>query len=327
MTDPEVDVPSPWPERKRRARYVFGIVLALAGLIGGSLYAYQGYVDVAGPTGIVRGYFAAILRNDAAAALGYGTMPTGQHDLLTGNMLREQHHIAPITDVKVGAGITSGGVTTVRVTYSLHFPAGVQHVVSAVPVRRNGESWRLVQSAVPVQLQMNGAQRRATILHTPVPETDTSLFPGALPIRFDSTYLALAKSTDDVHFGPTELTELSVVVTPQARAAVATSVATALDQCVTNGTIDPQCPLPSGSYVPGSFDGKVTGDLATRLHVQLSADPDGAFQITGTVPFVGSYRKLAFDNVASTVHGTLPLTIEAVAYAVDPLVIRFGGST
>ena len=61
----------------RRALYWSAVVLAVAVLAGGAVFAYLGYRSTAGPDGTVRGYFAALARADAPAALGFGRLPAG----------------------------------------------------------------------------------------------------------------------------------------------------------------------------------------------------------------------------------------------------------
>src|ERR1700759_646590 len=118
----------------RRASYWTAVVLALAALFGGSLYAYVAYRETAGPDGTVRGYFAALERGDASSALGFGDVPAGPTDLLTDEGLVQQQAIAPLQDVSIDAVAEHGSRASVQVSYQLRFATGARRYRSVLHV-------------------------------------------------------------------------------------------------------------------------------------------------------------------------------------------------
>src|SRR4051812_31040755 len=103
----------------RRALYWIAVLVALAGLVGGAAYAYVAYRATSGPDGAVKGYFAALARSDAPAALAFGDVPAGPHELLTSAVLAEQQRIAPLHHVQILDVSRSGGAASVRYSYQL----------------------------------------------------------------------------------------------------------------------------------------------------------------------------------------------------------------
>src|SRR5436309_16271 len=69
---------------------------------------------------------------------------------------------------------------------------GDQPPTARVAVVQHGNAWRLLAAAVPVQLYMNNASSRATLAGAAVPDGEVALFPGAVPIRFDTAELQVA---------------------------------------------------------------------------------------------------------------------------------------
>src|SRR5438445_5262352 len=103
--------------RPRRAVFWLAVSLAVAAILTGGTIALANYLDTSGPDGAVRGYFAALQRGDAAAALGFGDLPDASRALLTGKVLREQKRIAPIRDVTITHTDSASNQATVNVHY------------------------------------------------------------------------------------------------------------------------------------------------------------------------------------------------------------------
>lgn len=309
----------------RRSLFVTTLVLAVALVVGGAVVAYVGYERSAGPDGAVRGYFQALQDGDAARALSWGTVPDGSHALLTSTVLKTQQRIAPIVDVRIGSVDRSGDRAVVHVRYGLSFPAGTVAVNAAVDVVERDGDWRLRASAVATQMILASAQNRATVAGGAVPQTDTLLFPGALPITFDSPYLELDPAQDTVGFASEPQIDVAVELSEQGRAAARTAVGTALKACVSENA-DLACPLPDDRYVPGSLRGTVEASATDRLSITLGPGPDGELTIDGTVPFTGTYRELTFANRATSRRGSAELQVHARAYAVAPLRVTWTGS-
>ncbi|MDT4944880.1 MAG: hypothetical protein QOH14_1613, partial [Pseudonocardiales bacterium] len=137
---------------RRRGRYWFAVALSLVAVILGSTYAYVRYQETAGPDGAVKGYFAALARSNAPAALGFGDPPSGSTSLLTSTVLRDQQKIAPIRDFHVVSTDRHGSHATVDVRYRLEFGNGTQLISDQVAVVQRGGSWRLATTAVRTRL-------------------------------------------------------------------------------------------------------------------------------------------------------------------------------
>jgi hypothetical protein len=308
----------------RRVLFWAALAVAVAALVGGAVYAYVGYRAVSGPEGAVRGYFAALARSDAPAALGFGTVPDGPHDLLTSDVLAEQQRIAPLRDVRIADVVHNGSQATVRFSYRLAFVAGTRQVTGSVRVVHGGASWRLAQTAVPTAVRLDQAADRVSFAGSSVPTGPTLLFPGALPIRFDTAYLRLAPDTAAVGFGSAPVIDLRVEPTASARAQLSAALAGMLAGCASGPPPSADCPLPSSRYVPGSLHGRI---LSRQLSFGVSSAAAGTITATGTAFFEGGYQRLAYDNVAEIRRGRLSLPVSASSYAVAPLSPRFTEQT
>jgi hypothetical protein len=307
----------------RRFCYWTAVLVAVAALVGGGLYGYLGYRATSGPDGAVKGYFAALARSDAPAALGFGDRPQGPHNLLTSQVLAEQQQIAPLHGLRIVDVARAGSEATVQFSYQLRFARGNQEVTGSLRVVHRDSGWRLAETAVATTIRLDQATDRLTFAGTSVPEGPTLLFPGALPIRFDTSLLALNPGTADVQFGGGSTIVVSVEPTTGARAQLTTDLTRQLTACASGPPPALDCPLPSARYVPGSLRGRLVGDVASRLAFRVSSDAAGTISTTGSVLFTGRYRQLTYDNVVQVHRGRLRLPITASSYAVTPLSVRF----
>jgi hypothetical protein len=290
-------------------------------MAAGAVVAYLGYAAAPGPGGVVKSYFLALQRGDAAGALAYGDLPAGPRTLLTGAVLREQQRLAPISGVQVtSVQHDSSRTATVSVHYYLGYPDGPAQVLDQVPVYKHGSSWHLTRTAVDTRIDLTHALERATIAGAAVPTGDTLLFPGVVPVSFDTPYLRVSAGT--VTFGTGDDLPVTVEVTPAGRTAVTGALASALKACLASGGRG-YCPLPSDRYVPGSLDGRLLGTVADS--VRLSVDPAsaGVIDIAGSIEFRGRYRMLKFDNSPSTRYGTIRIPLTAKAVAIEPAALQW----
>ena len=302
-----------------RRLYWTAAVLAVAAIVGGGLVAWRGYRSSPSVTSVVRSYFAALERGDSAAALGYGDVPDGPHTMLTPAVLAAQRATAPIRSVKVIAAHTRSNMGNVEVDYQLNFPGAPQQVHDTVPlVRRNGR-WRLQYTAISTGLVMATAINRASVTGKVVPDGSVLMFPGALPISFDSPYLQLDPVQDYVSFGTGSVVSVAVTVSKAGRDAVIGALTTALRTCLTAPTVDPRCPLPDDRFVPGTIRAPVPTDVGKDVTISLSGGPSGLLGISGTVSVNATYKKLTYANVAISAKGVIELNVSASAYAVAPL--------
>lgn len=311
----------------RRWFFWTAVLVAFAALGGGGLYAYAGYRATSGPDGAVKAYFAALARSDAPAALGFGDVPSGAHDLLTSSVLVEQQQIAPLHDVRITDVARAGSQASVGFSYQLGFARGNREVTGHVRVAHRGSNWRLAQTAVATSVDLAQASDRLSFAGSSVPEGATVLFPGALPIRFDTPYLMLDPATSDVQFGAGSRLRVMIQPTAAARTRLVSELGTTLQACVSGAPASADCPLPSPRYVPGSLHGRIVRAVTDDLTLEVSADAAGTISATGSVAFTGRYRLLTYQNVVQSRTGPLSLPISATAYAVAPLTIRFASTS
>jgi hypothetical protein len=324
VSAPEVVPPRRRPGRGRRRFFWLAVLVATAAVVAGAVVAGTGYAATGGPDGAVRSYFSALAAGDAPRALAWGPAPAGSTGLLTSTVLRAQLALAPIEDVRVTSVDRAGRRATVHVGYTLGFDWGDRAVTASVPVREQGGDWRLVAAAVPVTLTLPAAHR-ATLLGGPVPTGAVALFPGAVPVRFDSAYLELTPASSGITFGAAEVTTLQVEVTTAGVDAMRSAVTDALTHCLAvhvTGT----CPLPDDRYVPGSFSGSLRPGTSGALQVDVESDADGVLQASGTMLATVSYRRLDFTNRAVAGHGAVGFSVQARAYAVAPLHVAWSSS-
>jgi hypothetical protein len=298
-----------------------GGLLGTALLTAGVLLASLGAAAQPGPADVVRDYFAALARGDAAQALGYGAVPAGPRRLLTGTVLHEQLRIAPLRDITVAATDQHGDRATVAVHYSMGFAAGAVSTSAQVALHRTNGTWWLDRTAVGVRLAADTARDRLTVLGGPVPTRRTLLFPGALPVTTDTRYLELVPTLDYASFGSASTVDLVVRVSEAGQRAFRAAVRTALRRCLARSG-DPACPLPTNRYVPGSVSGRLTGSLGGLVDLDQS-DPAGLLTYAGRPTVIGSWQRLDFDNVPVPARGRVKLDVRASGYAVAPLQLRW----
>lgn len=312
-----------WRARRHRGLFWAGVLVAVLAIVGGTGMAYLGYRTSSGPQTVVERYFAALTRADAPAALGYADPPRGAHRLLTSAVLAEQQRIAAIRGFDVLAVERTGESARVSVAYRLAFDDGARHVTDTVTVHKSGDTWRLVTPAVSVQLRMSAASQRASMMSGAVPTRRVLLFPGAVPVRFDSSLLRLAPDSSYLTFASPAIARLEVQVSVAGQRAVRAALGDALRRCFGREDTAPGlCPLPSQRYVPGSLHGTVSGVDADHITTTVHGSA-GLLKISGTVRFTGTYDRLTYDNLARAGSGSVRLSVQAQAYAHRPLTLRW----
>ncbi|WP_375497753.1 hypothetical protein [uncultured Jatrophihabitans sp.] len=303
-----------------------GLLVALAVIVSGTVVAAASYARTRGPAGAVRGYFEALQHADAAAALGFGDVPTGPRTLLTADVLREQQRVARMVDLHIGAArrSSSGGHSadraTVAVSYALRYPDRDSVVSVRVPVHESDGGWRLDATAVRTRLQLGSSTQRASVLGHELPAGAVLVFPGAPPVRLDTPYLALDA---DIGIVPNSTTArvFAVRVTSAGRAAMRVAVLAAVRRCLLHPTTT--CPLPTERYLPASVRGTIAGE-PSNVDVSQPFTQVGTLQLTASVPVLAtSYGRLDFYNRLSTGRGRLTLTVRAVAVARPPLSVSW----
>jgi hypothetical protein len=296
----------------RRWMWWAGVLAAVALVAVGGVTAYRGYADSGGPKAAVRGYFAALARADAPTALGYGDVPPGPRDLLTSTALRTQQRLAPIRDVAIISSTRSGSHAEVGVRYR----RGAATVTDTVALHQHGGSWRLDRVALRTALRVTPAADRATLLGAAVPTGPVLLFPGALPIRFDTGYLRVAPGHAALALGAAARTDVPVELTTAGRRAAETGLVAALRRCLA-GMGPAACPVPGTRYVPGTLRGTIPAHPSVTY--SLSTAAAGVVEVTGRVTVdAATYRRLTFANRAVPGRGTVALPVHARMYVVRP---------
>jgi hypothetical protein len=296
----------------------FTVALGIA--VAGGAIAFVGYRDVLSPAGTVRAYFDALRRGDAAAALGFGDLPSGSRALLTSQVLHAQQRVGSMSDVKIEHSTHAGDAAEVEVGYVLDVSGTRAQVDDSVSLHKAHGGWRMDRVADPTQLLLSGATDRAEILGAVVPTDTTLVFPGVLPISFDTANLQLDAGSAIVHLDHDGGMSIGVLPSSAGRAAAQSAVVTALRSCLGGGTnADPRCPLPSSRAVPESMRGSTSGDVAGGLHVDVGSDPAGLFEVTGTAAVLGHYAALDANNVSYDVRGRYRVSVDALTYAYPPL--------
>jgi hypothetical protein len=299
-----------------RPRPWFAFTSAVLVLLAGLSVTAGAYQSAGLPESVVRAYFAALGRGDAAGALGYGTVPDGRHALLTPAVLAAQNSLGPIQDVAVEHVVRAGDTAEVDVAYTVALRTGPVRVADEVDVVRAGHGWRLVRSAAPVSLFAGNGRALATVAGAALPTGAVVMFPGAVPVGFDTPNLVLAPGSRVLRFAGGGHLDVEAAVSGAGRRAIGPALTSALATCLANrSTAEALCPLPDTSAgVPGSLRGRVRGAPSLTLRVRSA---DGRIEIQADVPVTATYQRLDDDNIASgqTVDST---AVSAYCYATHP---------
>jgi hypothetical protein len=315
--------------RRWRGWFWTAVATAFLTVVAGAVIAFIGYRQTSGPDGAVKGYFAALERSDAASALAFGDIPDGARTLLTSRVLREQQHLAPISNVQITDVQHSGKTATVSVHFVLDFSGERLGVDDSVQVIHRGGSWRLARVAATTRLDVLQAIDRASVVGAPVPPDAVLVFPGAAPIRLDTPYLAVEPETSIVTLSGSNDTAIGITVSTAGRTAIRSVLQTQLQSCLTTGAkADPRCPLPTPRAVPGTVRATLPPNAADAVGMVVQADSSGLVQLTGKLPLNGTYTALDFNNIAHGYRGAFTLPVQALAYPGSPVVVSWQrGST
>jgi hypothetical protein len=321
---PPVDPPAILP-LPRRHRLVFwtAVVAALAAIGGGGYLAATKYVDNTAPATAVTGYFEALAAGDASGALAYGDIPDGDDQLLTDEVLETQLGIAPISGFAVTGTSVSGNTASVAVTYRLGFAGDPQAVQDTVTLDKDGSTWRLAVVAVPVWLRLAEATGRATLAGAAIPTATKLIFPGAVPITFDTDALALTPETRAVSFGGGGAGDRRATLSEAGRAAIGTGLDDAITACLDGSADDPTlCPTPDDTRaVPGTLRGTMDSPASEVAVLTLEGSADGIVHIGGQVSITGDYQQLDFNNQQVKKTGSTEVTLVGISYVTDPSTI------
>jgi hypothetical protein len=291
-------------------------VLAVLAVVGGIAFAVTTLTEVTSPRSTVAGYFAALRRADAPAALSLGPRLHGDtSQLLTSAALREQQRLGPISDVTVGSTAEKGNRATVAVSYRVGGAAPTARN-ETIALHRKGNGWELDRSSSLVRIHLRNAAHRTTLAGSAVPSTPVHVFPGVLPLRFDTAALQMDPKVPTVTLSADADLNVGVALSGVGRRALAARLDSAVAACLRNPPAP--CPLEAiaARTVPGSLRGTVTAPpSAGPPQLVLSAtDADGLVTASGTFKADGHWMVLDFENQAQPKHGTVRVDYRAQLY-------------
>jgi hypothetical protein len=317
------------PSRRHRPFRLLALLIGVTALVGGAIVAAVTAIQVSPPTQVVEKYFAALRAGDAPAALSYGNAPPGNHSFLTSTALAAQNRLAAIGSVRVDPATVSGRTARVPVTYTLTpaaAPTRPSIQTTDVALHRRGRGWSLDRAAAVVRVRPTGAGRRATLAGAAVPTGPVALFPGVVPVRYDTALIEQRLDSGYVTLTSTGTVSVGAQLSAAGRAAVETAVRTAFATCLARPTAaaSRSCPLTpsiSSRPVPGSLRGSLR--RATFGVAPVLRDADGLVRTSGTFSVAGRYQSLDYDNIAATDTGTVPVTFAAAVYVTAPRTVRW----
>ncbi len=303
--------PGPRPRPRHRGLFWLAALISTFALVGGALVAVSSYLSSAQPGTVAVAYFKALAGDNAARALSYGPVPAGDRSFLTADVLKYQLAAGAISDVQVVSVTKTGGTSstaaTVNLSYRLRGPGNASRVATdTVPMIRKGRHWWLAASAVSTKIGLAQAGKRATLAGAAFPTGSVLLFPGVLPITFDTPNLALANPDATVQFSPGNQAALAVAPSAAGITAARAAVGVALQACLAATSTNVFCPVPGNGTsavraVPGSLHGTLADGALDGLEVSVSPDPNGVLVVGGTVAVNGSYLSLDYTNLAAPV--------------------------
>ncbi|MEP6853449.1 MAG: hypothetical protein ABJA87_12455 [bacterium] len=311
-------VPSAGLRPVRRRLGPRAALAALCGLavVGGSTAAAVAYVDDRTPTEVVRTYLQALRSGNAEQALAQGDLPTGDRRFLTAAVLRRQQRLGRIDVRGVFQTVRHATTATVVVDYRLESPTTAPARQESVTLHRRSRHWRLSAVAVPATVVVDGPPHRATLAGSTVASGPVLLFPGAVPVEYDTDRLQTGPGTGVV--GLTTGGEVRVRVELSLAGAVAAQdiVRRAMDACLRAARPPASCPLDSSRSraVPGSLRGRVAAIEASEGPDVVSGDADGLVELRGQFRVKGSWQALDFEDIAGRRSGSTTAPFAAQLY-------------
>ncbi len=321
----------PEPRRRGRGLWYVGVVVALVLLIGGSALAAVSWLRVPAPAAVVRNYFAAIRAGDAAKALSFGVPPSGVRTYLTSEVLSAQRALGTITAVSVGATRISGASASVDVSYEITSTDGNIHRTERLALAEHSRRWLLQTVAAPVTVALDTAAHRATFAGVALPQGQILLFPGRIPVEFDTPNLQQDPTSDVVTLGSSGPLAVHAALSPAGTAAVTSSLESAMRTCLTQGAAAPvSCPLTPDAgaerLVPDSLRGTLTSTSMPSSPTLVPGNADGVVQASGDFTVSGSWTSLTFNNLATTQKGKADVSFTATLSVTAPATVVWGTS-
>lgn len=309
--------------RPRRGRLrVTLAVLAAVCLVAGLVDAALALTSVSSPRATVGSYFSALRRADAPKALSLGVPAVGDTHLLTSSVLAQQQRIGPIHDVVVGAVRQSANAADVAVSYRIG-GSGPPNRNETIALRRKGNGWELDRTSSSVTIHFQNAAHRATLGGAALPTNAVRMFPGDIPIGFDTRALQVDPTLKSVTLSADAAVEIRAVLSSDGRASLSSMLDTAAKACLSSPAVP--CGLaPAGSRcVPGTLRGTIgTPPSAGSPAFELApGNADGLITVTGTFMATVRWTSLDFENQPVGRHGSVSIGYAASFYVSSPKTI------
>ena len=312
-----VPLPDRLPARRLSLARLGVALVAVLALVGGIAFAVTALTKVTSPRSTVADYFAALRRADAPGALSLGPRLSGDTRLLTSAVLREQQQLGPISGVRVGDTTENGSRATVAVSYSVGGVAPTTRNETVV-LHRKGNGWELDRSSSLVRVHLRNAAHRTTLAGSAVPSTPVHVFPGVLPLRFDTAALQLDPKAPTITLSADADLNVAVVLSAAGRRARAAPLDSAVAACLRKPA---PCLLEATATrtVPGSLRGTVSAPpSADPPQLVLSTDADGLVRASGTFKADAQWTVLDFENQPEQRHGTVSVDYRARLFVSEP---------
>jgi hypothetical protein len=268
-----------WSPRRGRRRGLAAV--AAATVIAATVIAAAVTLRPAGgtsPAGVVDAYLHALANGDASTALSLGVATASSTVLLSDDVLKQQIHKLPITDIRVEGETKTPSTTADRVYVKASAAFGGRRSDSDIEVVRSGDEWKLGSAFVNAHDPGHGiggdlgrAFDSLQIFGQPVGNSGTvAMFPGALTVSSSNPFLNVQPPAPILLKGleaGDQATSFSPVfsLNDAGKAAIQTTIINWVTACYTPGAppagpCDKIDPTMGGAYVPGTA--RLTGPLS-----------------------------------------------------------------
>ncbi|WAJ47988.1 serine/threonine-protein kinase (plasmid) [Mycobacterium sp. Aquia_216] len=268
-------------------------------------------------------YLEALARGDATAALALSASAPTTAQWVTADALHTQLAAAPITDITVTSAPSAPGDDPNTVQYvMLSANFGPTLSQARIPVRRNGNDWKLDTATVPVDIGTpgvtNAALKAVALLGVATDGTSpVPVFPGALAVSSSNRFVDITAPTPPVLLnaltGNTAHPNIQPVVTlnPTGVQAARTAVDNWEHYCYQGVAPPSECNALSTGDTTVSVIGP--GDFSKA---QFSLDPTTmVVAVSGTVVYNGHTPATPTYTVTYNAAGTVDLTHDPPTYS------------
>jgi hypothetical protein len=286
-------------------------------LVAGVVVAVVSHLQIAGPSAVVRSYFSALRTGDAAKALSFGAAPSGNTSYLTSAVVQAQSRLGVLGEPTLTSVTHSGDTARVGVTYTV----GTKTLTDQITLHRTSRHWQMDATTASVSVDVGAAAHRATMSGLDLPTGAIDLFPGAVPVVYDTPDLSQSPTSDLVSLSATGVLRVRAQLTDAGSDAVVQSLRAAMTACLGQGAQAPaSCPLTptADRAVPGSLRGTIATVDAPNPATLVTGDADGLVELDATISVTGTWSVLDFNNLAVKKTGTAVVPVTGRTYITAP---------